>query len=131
MSSRRPPASVGGPALGGRGGGEPPRRPQAGTTASRPAAAFPAPTAAKTHTDRDQDHVARHVELLVIGVETIAGQRTDELFRAEERPAVRMGRVTDFVEPPDHEAVGIVLGQPHLLEDDLALGVELALLEAR
>jgi len=25
----------------------------------------------------------------------------------------------------------IVLGQPHLLEDDLALGVELALLEAR
>src|SRR2546429_9990866 len=78
-----------------------------------------------------RSHVARHIELLVVGVETISGQGTDELFRAEERPAVRMGRVTDFVEPPDHEAVGIVLGQPHLLEDELALRVELALLGAR
>src|SRR2546429_6193673 len=32
-----------------------------------------------------RSHVARHIELLVVGVETISGQGTDELFRAEER----------------------------------------------
>ena len=48
MSSRRPPASVGGLALGGRGGGEPLRRPKVATTASRTSAAFTAPTATRT-----------------------------------------------------------------------------------
>ncbi len=42
-----------------------------------------------------------------------------------------MRHVRHLVEAPHHEAVGIVLGEAHLLEDDLALGVELVLIEAR
>jgi hypothetical protein len=38
-----------------------------------------------------------------------------------------MRAIGQLVQPTDQGAVGVVLGEPHLLEDDLALGVELGL----
>ncbi len=71
------------------------------------------------------DHVAGHVVRAVVGGDVVARHRTDGVLRARDLTAERMRREQSAGEHVVHEVVGRVVAHPDLLEDHLALRLEL------
>ena len=80
---------------------------------------------------RGDDDVARHVAGVVEGGQAARRRAGDDLGTADDRAAQRVAPEDGLAQDVEHLVLGVVLVHGDLLEDDLALLVELARVEAR